>query len=241
MKQNFVLCPVCKKHKFPLWEDNGTCICPHCGWGHDTYGEENPGAVSGPNDLSLHDYKLRYEYYLSMNPKYFWSTDHYPEIPQIEKSLCPVCKKFQFEPLSWDDIYCGVVPSDVYCMQCGWHYDPEQVAFPNRKDGANKMSLSEYKTWYVEKVSNNPAFNYFDKTTDAYIPQPHKCPVCGKYEFEDDSCHDICPFCGWEDDGVQFDDADYEGGANTVSLNQYRKQYQVKVRDNPNYRWDKKQ
>ena len=30
-KETYLLCPVCEKHKFPKWEDNGTCICPHCG------------------------------------------------------------------------------------------------------------------------------------------------------------------------------------------------------------------
>ncbi len=240
MREDFVLCPVCQKHKFPLWEDKGTSICPRCGWGHDSYGEENPTAVVGPNDLSLNDYKLRYEYYLSLNPNYYWSTDSYPEIQQIEKSLCPVCGKFQFEPLSWDDIYCGVVPSDVYCMQCGWRYDAKQAESPDYNGGANKMSLNEYKVWYNEKISNNPSYNYFDEMINAYIPQPHKCPVCGKYEFKDDSCYDICPFCGWEDDGVQLDNADYEGGANTLSLNQYREQYYFKLAENADYRWDKK-
>ncbi|MCC8042205.1 MAG: hypothetical protein LIO69_01545 [Oscillospiraceae bacterium] len=30
-------------------------------------------------------------------------------------------------------------------------------------------------------------------------------------------------FCGWENDGVQYDDPDYAGGANPESLNEYRK------------------
>jgi hypothetical protein len=29
---------------------------------------------------------------------------------------------------------------------------------------------------------------------------------------------DLCPVCFWEDDPVQFDDHNYEGGANIVSL-----------------------
>ena len=32
------------------------------------------------------------------------------------------------------------------------------------------------------------------------------CPVCGEYEFEDVLCHDICPVCGWEDDGMEVDE-----------------------------------
>lgn len=34
--------------------------------------------------------------------------------------------------------------------------------------------------------------------------------------------HYVCHFCGWEDDGVQNDDHDLEGGAIRLSFNQYR-------------------
>jgi hypothetical protein len=36
---------------------------------------------------------------------------------------------------------------------------------------------------------------------------------------------EICPVCFWEDDNMQFDNPDYEGGANVVSLNQARENY----------------
>lgn len=45
----------------------------------------------------------------------------------------------------------------------------------------------------------------------------HKCPVCGKYEFPEIDSFDVCEACGWEDDGVQEDDPDYERGANDLS------------------------
>lgn len=51
------------------------------------------------------------------------------------------------------------------------------------------------------------------------------CPVCGKHTFEEDDNFEICPICGWEDDGIQRDDPDYCGGANKLSLNEYRKKY----------------
>jgi hypothetical protein len=31
---------------------------------------------------------------------------------------------------------------------------------------------------------------------------------------------DLCPVCFWEDDPVQFENHDYEGGANIISLRQ---------------------
>jgi hypothetical protein len=57
------------------------------------------------------------------------------------------------------------------------------------------------------------------------MAEAHKCPVCGKYTFEDDNSFDICDVCSWCDDGVQTDDTNYEGGANKMSLNQAREAY----------------
>lgn len=53
----------------------------------------------------------------------------------------------------------------------------------------------------------------------------HLCPVCGKYEFEEQGSFDICDVCGWEDDPLQLKDPDLELGANEMSLNQAIKQY----------------
>ena len=49
----------------------------------------------------------------------------------------------------------------------------------------------------------------------------NKCKVCGlgylEYNF------DICEYCGWEADDLQNDRPDYFGGANHMSLNEYKK------------------
>ena len=37
--------------------------------------------------------------------------------------------------------------------------------------------------------------------------------------------YEICDECGWEDDPVQSSDDDYAGGANRLSLNQARNEY----------------
>lgn len=50
-----------------------------------------------------------------------------------------------------------------------------------------------------------------------------KCPVCGRYEFEKEDDYDVCPVCNWENDGLQYEEPDYAGGANVMSLNQARK------------------
>ena len=54
-----------------------------------------------------------------------------------------------------------------------------------------------------------------------------KCPVCGKYEFEEKNDHDICPYCDWENDNYEYRYPDSSGGANGISLNQARKNYKV--------------
>ena len=44
-------------------------------------------------------------------------------------------------------------------------------------------------------------------------------------ESEPPGTFEICPVCFWEDDNVQFDDPEYEGGANGISLNKARENY----------------
>lgn len=49
---------------------------------------------------------------------------------------------------------------------------------------------------------------------------PKKCDCCGIGEINDP--HEICKICGWEDDAIQRKDPDFKGGANKLSLNEYR-------------------
>ena len=46
------------------------------------------------------------------------------------------------------------------------------------------------------------------------------CPVCENHVFEWENDFDICPICGWENDGVQCNDYDCWGGANELSVNE---------------------
>lgn len=50
----------------------------------------------------------------------------------------------------------------------------------------------------------------------------HKCPCCGYFTLNEraNNTFQICPVCYWEDDGVQLHDSTFEGGANTVNLDQ---------------------
>ena len=48
------------------------------------------------------------------------------------------------------------------------------------------------------------------------------CPICGQTEFEMWGDYDKCDVCGWFNDGVQYNDHNYIGGCNKMSVNQYK-------------------
>lgn len=53
------------------------------------------------------------------------------------------------------------------------------------------------------------------------------CPCCGHKTFDGkpDGTYAICPVCFWEDDPIQLNDIDFEGGANRVSLRQGQRNF----------------
>src|ERR1700733_8432293 len=56
----------------------------------------------------------------------------------------------------------------------------------------------------------------------------YPCPCCGYLVFkEKPGSYDVCPICYWEDDAMQLSFPMMEGGANTVSLHQAQKNFQL--------------
>lgn len=51
------------------------------------------------------------------------------------------------------------------------------------------------------------------------------CACCGQKTLECEDFYEICPVCGWEDDPLQRDEPDYQGGANQMSLNEAKEAY----------------
>ncbi|SFS45580.1 CPCC family cysteine-rich protein [Marininema halotolerans] len=52
----------------------------------------------------------------------------------------------------------------------------------------------------------------------------YPCPCCG-YLTRNEEQHGtfgICPVCYWEDDDLQYNNPDFQGGANIESLNEAR-------------------
>lgn len=73
---------------------------------------------------------------------------------------------------------------------------------------------------------------------DTPLGRRFACPCCGFLTLREPptGTYDICEVCFWEDDGVQFRDPDYEGGANTVSLNQARENFRLHQVSEPRFR-----
>lgn len=59
------------------------------------------------------------------------------------------------------------------------------------------------------------------------ITSKYACPCCGHKTFteEPNGTYGICPVCYWEDDPIQRNDPNYDGGANRVSLRQAQKNF----------------
>ena len=62
---------------------------------------------------------------------------------------------------------------------------------------------------------------------DTQLGGRYACPCCGYLTLGEppSGTYEICEVCFWEDDGVQFRNPQYEGGANKVSLNDARKNF----------------
>lgn len=151
----------------------------------------------------------------------------------MKRTVCPVCGEFEFAPPKddWFPTKESYENGEEYCSVCGWIYDENQLHDHNLKQGFNKLSVNECKKEFKEKRKLNPEYDYLDEHAPA--PAPHKCPVCGEYEFEDERCHDICPICGWEDDGWLDDPM-----ANKTTAAEARVIFKQKRLIDPNYTWE---
>jgi hypothetical protein len=51
------------------------------------------------------------------------------------------------------------------------------------------------------------------------------CPCCEKYYFKIQDNDEICKVCEWQDDSIQRREPERTGGANKLSLMEYKKQW----------------
>lgn len=149
---------------------------------------------------------------------------------EYKPMLCPVCKDFYFSDLQEGDEI-----STFQCFRCGWRYDLYQVEHPEHATTINPVSLIDAIKIFQQKKKDNPNYDYFEENIPGL--KPHACPVCHKHMFKDESSFEICPFCGWEDDGTETDNTI---GANEMSFSEYIAAYQKKINENPKYKWKNK-
>ena len=156
---------------------------------------------------------------------------------KLKKKLCPICGEYYFTELSEEEKKRGLLSSDEFCTVCGWRYDEIQLKDQKLVTDINKMSFEEYKKWYDEKRKENPNYNFLESTKSP--SKPHKCPICGKYDFKDEISYDICPYCGWEDSG--FDEIGHRDEPFNMfgkTFNMFKKEYEELIKKNPNYKWE---
>ena len=171
---------------------------------------------------------------------------------------CPVCGKEEFDDLDWlineskDDevetyrldptngekvrITDPIEIYNVHCSHCGWVYDLKQVLDYNATGDRNEKTVNILKQEYQNKLNENPKYNYDEEVSK---PVPHNCPICGEHKFKCVTSYEVCPICGWQDDGTDADPFDDYSEVNVISIHEAKEAFVKKRINNPKYRWDK--
>jgi hypothetical protein len=84
-------------------------------------------------------------------------------------------------------------------------------------------------TWLESYWAKRPPPRGADDDVDQVAARRWPCPCCGHLTLDEEppGTYDICPVCWWEDDDLQFENPDYRGGANEVSLNEARRNFEA--------------
>lgn len=166
---------------------------------------------------------------------------------------CPVCGKSEFvdvdylleedndievytiDPVTGEKKLSDAISAHgVHCEFCGWTYDLKQVLNYDVVGDRNDKTVNEQKQEYQNKIQENPDYSFDDEMAK---PKPHMCPICGEFEFVDIISYDVCPVCGWIDDGTDTSPFTDYSEVNIISLKDAKEEFKKKRLENPKYKF----
>ena len=123
---------------------------------------------------------------------------------------------------------------DYLSEQCDIDYEYYQDINPEK----SQIHYESYRLFFSDKYSENQLIEVLKKYSDKELIDivefqrsqsnaKFYCKCCGYNSLDEkpNGTFEICKICFWEDDKVQSNEPDYEGGANSVSLNQAKKNF----------------
>ena len=105
---------------------------------------------------------------------------------------------------------------------------------------SDKGRADEARTILIDTLKRNPCYKKAAEMYNNLSEKFYPCPCCGyrtlteKYDPEKGTGYDICPYCGWEDDGTAEDGA--YSSANRGRMTDYRKRIRSDCVDTKNNR-----
>lgn len=105
------------------------------------------------------------------------------------------------------------------------------LGYPDHLSEWVEISEMQDRLQYAEMREPYSQQDVLEKIKEAarIATMKYTCPCCGYKTLDEEppGTYEICAICFWEDDPIQFDDPDYEGGANRPSLKTAQKNYQL--------------
>lgn len=136
--------------------------------------------------------------------------------------------------------------SQEVCYRCGWWNSYTKTKDEEELNDKNGSSLSNYRIQYLKLIEKNPEFTWSEsrnrinpirKIVKKNIIDEEKniCACCGNHSIK--RWYDQCEICGWIADYIQeSDNGDNDSkGANEYPLWLYIEEYNLYLRNNPNY------
>ena len=97
-------------------------------------------------------------------------------------------------------------------------------------DGTERGEIAAYIVDYMAEQfeDETQGVHEIGKENRSLMDKKYACPCCGEMTLDDQGEFDICDVCDWQDDPLQAENPDDDMGANWLSLNQYRAEWEQK-------------